>query len=177
LNGVDDDRNTAFVELMTHHQRKLFSYIYSLVPDLTDTDDLLQETNLVLWKKRQEYKLGTNFTAWACRVAFFNVQNFLRVKDRKHIFFSEELLAEISEMLEERNEVHSVYSILLISCLDKLSTASKTLLKIRYDGNHSIQQVAEQMGRSIGGVYNSLSQIRRKLWECVQSSLKEEGIQ
>jgi RNA polymerase sigma-70 factor (ECF subfamily) len=177
LNGVDDDRNTVFVELMTQHQRKLFSYIYSLVPNITDTDDLLQETNLVLWKKRQEYKLGTNFTAWACRIAFFNVQNFLRVKDRKHVFFSEELLSEISDIMEERNEVHTIYSILMINCLDKLSSASKQLLKLRYDGNHNIQQIAERMGRSVGSIYNSLSQIRRKLWECMQFSLKEERIQ
>ena len=129
LDSVERDRSAVFVELLTQHQRKLYSYIYSLIPNVTDSDDLLQETNLVLWNKRLEFKLGTNFTAWACRIAYLNVQNFLRAKGRSHAFFSEELLADISEFLDNRTEVHTIYSILMISCLEKLSSASRQLLK------------------------------------------------
>ena len=32
--------------LMTRHQRRIFSYIYALVPDRYDAEDLLQETSL-----------------------------------------------------------------------------------------------------------------------------------
>lgn len=175
MNSTDGDRNVVFVELLTQHQRKLFSYIYTLVPNVSDTDDLLQETNLVLWNKRSEFKLGTNFSAWACRIAYFKVQNYLRNKVNKHAFFSEEFLSEISELLVDRTEVHSIYSMLLINCLGKLSSASQQLLKLRYDGTRSIQQLAKEMGRSAGSIYNTLGQIRRKLWECVQHALEEEG--
>lgn len=175
MDSSEGDLNAVFVELLTQHQRKLFSYIYTLVPNVTDSDDLLQETNLVLWNKRQEYTLGTNFSAWACRIAYFNVQNFLRAKVRSHASFSEELLSDISDLLVDRSEVHTIYSVLLINCLGKLSSASQQLLKLRYDGNRSIQELAKQMGRSAGSIYNTLSQIRHKLWECVQHALKEEG--
>ena len=84
--------SAVFVELLTQHQRKLYGYIYTLVPNATDSDDLLQETNLVLWKKRSEYKLGTNFMAWACRIAFFNVQNFLKSKGRSRVCFQRRTL-------------------------------------------------------------------------------------
>jgi RNA polymerase sigma-70 factor, ECF subfamily len=105
------------------------------------------------------------------------VQNFLRSKVHKHAFFSEELLSEISDLLVDRTEVHTIHSMLLINCLGKLSSASQQLLKLRYDGNRSIQEVAKQMDRSAGSIYNTLSQIRRKLWECVQHTLEEEGSQ
>jgi RNA polymerase sigma-70 factor, ECF subfamily len=108
LESIEGDRSAVFVELLTQHQRKLFSYIYTLVPNVTDTDDLLQETNLVLWNKRLDFKLGTNFSAWACRIAYFNVQNFLRSKVHKHAFFSEELLSEISDLLVDRTEIHTI---------------------------------------------------------------------
>ncbi len=55
-----------------------------------------------------------------------------------------------------------------------MSSASQQLLKLRYDGTHSIQEVAKQLGRPVGSIYNSLSQIRLKLWECIQYALKEE---
>lgn len=171
----ENDRTTMFVELLTQHQRKLFSYIYTLVPCVTDSDDLLQETNLVLWNKREDYEPGTNFSAWAYRIAYFNVQNFLRAKGRCHSFFSEAFVSDVSDMLIDHAEVHTVQSMLMIGCLEKLSSASRQLLKLRYEGTHTIQEVAQQMGRPVGSLYNTLSQIRRKLWECIQHALKEEG--
>ena len=172
---IEDDRIAVFVELLTQHQRKLYGYIYTLVPNAADSDDLLQETNLVLWKKNLEYQLGTNFTAWAYRIAFLNVKNFIKTKGRSRIYFNEELLAQLSDLHFDRTNVHSIYSMLLIHCLGKLSSASQQLLKLRYDGNHSIQEVAKQLGRPVGSIYNSLSHIRLKLWECIQYALREEG--
>jgi RNA polymerase sigma-70 factor, ECF subfamily len=172
---IEGDRNAVFVELITQHQRKLYGYIYTLVPNAADSDDLLQETNLVLWKKNLEYQLGTNFMAWACRIAFFNVQNFMRTKGRNRVYFNEKLLSELSDLHINRTDVHTIHSMLLINCLGKLSSSSQQLLKLRYDGNNSIQEVAKQLGRPVGSIYNSLRQIRLKLWECIQYALKEEG--
>ena len=41
----------------------------SVLPNRTDVDDLLQETNLVLWREFESFEIGTNFTAWAYRIA------------------------------------------------------------------------------------------------------------
>jgi RNA polymerase sigma-70 factor, ECF subfamily len=175
VDRIEGDRNAAFVELLTHHQRKLYGFIYSLVPNASDADDLLQETNIVLWNKNHEYSLGTNFMTWACRIAFLKVKNFMRAKNRSRLYFNEKLLSELSDMRIDRTEVHTIHSILLINCLGKLSSESRELLKLRYDGIHSIQEVAKQLGRPVGSLYNTLSQIRLKLWECIRYALKEEG--
>ena len=175
MDRIEGDRNAVFVELLTQHQRKLYGFIYSLVPNSSDADDLLQETNIVLWNKNLEYKLGTNFMTWACGVAFFKVKNFLKTKNRSRLYFNEKLISELSDLRMDRTEYHTIHSILLINCLGKLSSDSQELLKLRYDGNHSIQEVAKQLGRPVGSLYNTLSQIRLKLWECIRYALKEEG--
>jgi len=172
----EDDRRAVFVELLTQHQRKLYSYIYSLVPNAADSDDLLQETNLVLWKKANGYKLGTNFMAWACQIAFFNVQKFLTTKGRSRVYFNEELLAQLAELHLDHADSHAIYSMLLISCLEKLSEGSKLLLKLRYDGNHEMQDIAEQVKRPVASLYNSLSNIRFKIMKCIKYALKDEGL-
>ena len=64
MDHIEDDGSIAFVELLTQHQRSLYGYIYTMVRNSSDSDDILQETNLVLWKKRLEYKTGTSFIAW-----------------------------------------------------------------------------------------------------------------
>ncbi|MGD0654369.1 MAG: sigma-70 family RNA polymerase sigma factor [Thermoguttaceae bacterium] len=175
MDYIKGDRNAVFVELLTQNQRKLYGFIYSLVPNSSDADDILQETNIVLWNKNFEYQLGTNFMTWACRIAFLKVKNFLRTKNRSRLYFNEKLLSELSDMRIDRTELHTIHSMLLINCLEKLPLKSRELLKLRYDGNHSIQEVAKQMGRPVGSLYNTLSQIRLKLWECIRFALTEEG--
>jgi RNA polymerase sigma-70 factor (ECF subfamily) len=169
-----DDRSAVFVELLTQHQRKLYGYIYTLVHNSADSDDLLQQTNLVLWRKHLEYKIGTNFMAWACRIAFFNVQNFLKSKGRSRVYFNEELLSKLADLKVDRAEVHTLHAMTLVYCLEKLSSASQQLLKLCYDGNHSIQEVAKQLGRPVGSMYTTLCRIRLKLWGCIQNALTEE---
>jgi RNA polymerase sigma-70 factor (ECF subfamily) len=171
----EDDQGAAFVEMLTQHQRSLYGYIFSLVRNSSDSDDLLQETNLVLWNKRLEFKLGTNFMAWACKIAFNKVQNFLKSRGRSRVHFNENLLCKLSDMQIDRSEVHMIKYTMLIYCLEKLSSKSKELLKLCYDENHSIQEVAKQLGRPVGSIYNTLSQIRLKLWKCIHYALKEEG--
>jgi RNA polymerase sigma-70 factor, ECF subfamily len=175
MDHIEGDRNAIFVELLTQHQRKLYGFIYTLVPNASDADDLLQETNIVLWNKNLEYKLGTNFLTWACRVAFLKVKNFLRTKNRSRLYFNEKILSEFADIRVGRAEVHTIHSMLLINCLEKLSAESQKLLRLRYDSNHTIQEVANEMGRPAGSLYNTLSQIRLKLWECIRFALKEEG--
>ena len=66
----ETERRKQLVALMTQHQRRIFSYIYTLVPDRYDAEDLLQETSLVICEKFDEFKPGTDFVAWACQIAY-----------------------------------------------------------------------------------------------------------
>src|SRR2546430_12593207 len=75
---ADDPTNEAdarkrLMVLMTRHQRQIFSYIYVLVPNRSDAEDLLQETSLVICEKFHEFREGTDFVAWACQIAYWRV--------------------------------------------------------------------------------------------------------
>jgi RNA polymerase sigma-70 factor, ECF subfamily len=169
------DPDAAFVEIITQHQRILYGYIYTLVRNSADADDLLQETNLVLWNKRSECILVKNFSAWACRIAFFKVQNFLKTRSRSRVCFNENLISKISEMQIDNVDMHTINSALLVNCLEKLSSSSQQLLKLCYDENQTIQEVAKQLDRPVGSIYNGLRQIRLKLWKCIKYAIIKDG--
>ncbi len=40
-----------FVQLFTKWQRRLFLFILAQVPNLVEAEEILQETNLVIWRK------------------------------------------------------------------------------------------------------------------------------
>jgi RNA polymerase sigma-70 factor, ECF subfamily len=170
----EGDVSCAFVELLIQHQRMLYGYIFNLIPNAADSEDLLQDTNLTLWKKRREFQPESSFMAWACQTAFFKIKNFVKIKGRSRVFFNDSLLDKISEMQLERAEINTIHSTMLVFCLEKLSASSQELLKLCYDEDHSIKDIADQLGRPIGSVYSSLSQIRLKLWKCIKRAFTEE---
>jgi len=61
-----DDR-TEFIQQLTAAKPALFRYIVTLLADVHNANNVLQETNPTLWTKADEFTLGTNFFAWARR--------------------------------------------------------------------------------------------------------------
>jgi RNA polymerase sigma-70 factor (ECF subfamily) len=47
----ETESRKRLMALVTRHQRQIFAYIYTLVPDRPDAEDLLQETCVVICDK------------------------------------------------------------------------------------------------------------------------------
>jgi RNA polymerase sigma-70 factor (ECF subfamily) len=58
------------IRQISQHQAALLAYVLTLHPDRSEAQDILQETNVVLWQKIDEFRDGTNFKAWAFRIAY-----------------------------------------------------------------------------------------------------------
>src|SRR5436309_15494535 len=96
--------------LMTRHQRQIFSYIYVLVPNRNDAEDLLQETSVVICEKFHEFREGTDFVAWACQIAFWRVRYSRQKFARAKVVFNQDILEAVAEttamMVDEMDERH-----------------------------------------------------------------------
>src|SRR6185295_13104725 len=82
----------AFVRLMTEHQGRLFGYIFSLLGDPDAANDVLQEANVILWRDSREFRPGSNFKAWAFRVAHFQVMAFRQRQIRDRLVFEDDMI-------------------------------------------------------------------------------------
>jgi RNA polymerase sigma-70 factor (ECF subfamily) len=51
------------VQLLVTHQSVIRAFVISLLPGVSETDDVIQNTNEILWTKRESFELGTNFKA------------------------------------------------------------------------------------------------------------------
>ena len=168
------DQKAEFAEQLARHQGQLLGYIYSLVRDLDDADDLFQQTSLVLWDKFDQFDPSRSFVAWACGVARYEVMRFLRARSRDRLYFSDELsLALIEaqetleqERLEERREA-------LAGCMKKLRERDKDLLEACYGRTAGVREAAQASGRSSQSIHNSLRRIRRALFDCVRRSIAQ----
>ncbi len=95
MNG--DDRNERFIRSLTDHQSGLFVYLVSLLGDVHEARNILQETNLVLWRRSSEFADGTDFGAWSRTIAHYQLLAYLRDKKRDRHVFDVELLSQLAE--------------------------------------------------------------------------------
>src|SRR5688500_10238609 len=85
-----------FVRLLGENQRRISLYVMGLVPNWNDAEEIVQETTVVLWQEFAEFESGSNFAAWACKVAYFGVLAWRKRRSREKLQFSSEFLASIS---------------------------------------------------------------------------------
>ncbi len=166
-----------FVRQLTNCQGVLQSFITSLMPGHPDTADVLQETNLVLWEKMDEFEPGTNFRAWAFTVARFKALGHLKkCRNSKLLLFDDELLARICEAATERDlELHDAKVHALTQCMAELKPKDQELVNVRYHSRQTLEHYAKQVSRPVASLYVTLGRLRTVLRRCIKSRLKQEG--
>jgi RNA polymerase sigma-70 factor (ECF subfamily) len=158
---------------MTRHQRQIFAYIYTLVPDRHDAEDLLQETSVVVCDKFDEFAPGTDFVAWACQIAWWRIRYARQKFARAKVVFDDEVLEKVAHtaaaMRHELDERHEV----LAGCLQKLAPRDRELLLTRYEPGCGVAEAAERTGRSMDAAYKALNRLRKLLHDCVTDALAQ----
>ena len=167
-------RTERYVQQLTDCQSRLYAYILMLLPDHAAAADVLQETNLVLWRKAGEFVEGTEFGAWACRIAHYQVLASFRDKGRDRLVFDQQLLNDLSAEAETLSGELSDRRRILRLCMSRLGDRQRELLGRRYESGWSIKQIAREFGQSPGAVATSLYRTRNELLLCIQESLHAE---
>lgn len=167
-NQVDEE----FVRNLTGQQHRLYGLILSLLPDPNSARDVLQETNVVLWRKAGEFLPGSNFEAWASKIAYLQVLAFRsqRARDR-HRFFDEELLGTLFHDSQEISPAGDVRTSALEQCLEQLPVHEQELLRRRYADGGSVKHLASESGKSSNAMRVALFRLRHALLECIERRL------
>jgi RNA polymerase sigma-70 factor (ECF subfamily) len=161
-----------FVRLVSDCQVRLRAYTSSLLYGASDVDDILQEVVALLWCKIAEYQPGTNFGAWACRVAYLKVHEFRRSRPRE-FGWSDEFLETLAIDAENCDDELNDQGQLLQDCLrTALDDSERALVLSRYQPNCSVKDLAKEAGVSEVTLRKRLRNALRELEICL--SLKRE---
>ncbi|MEM1293711.1 MAG: sigma-70 family RNA polymerase sigma factor, partial [Verrucomicrobiota bacterium] len=139
--------NDEFLALVERHQGQIYGFVLSLIGDPHVARDVLQEVNLVLWKKSKTFKMGTNFRAWAFKIARLQVlaQRKVLARDSKRLLFSDELLDTFASEAEEIDDSYEQRSTALQHCLKKLPERQRNVVIKRYLHGVSVAQIATEL--------------------------------
>lgn len=172
-----DSEHSQFARLIAQHQRAVHAYIFAQVPRWSDADEIWQETSVRLWLSFDKYEPGTNFVAWAIRVAHFEVLTWRKKSSRSKVVFSLKLVQALeSEQSQLSSESAEERRLALDHCLQRCSKSQRDLLRKFYAGESSVQEIASQLKRSSEAVYKSIQRTRQALRRCIELRLSDESV-
>jgi RNA polymerase sigma-70 factor, ECF subfamily len=160
-----------FVTQLTAAQGALYAYVCALLGGSRDAADVLQETNLVLWRKADQFNAALSFNAWAYKIAFLQVMAHRKKQatDRHQFTLSEDSLAKIAARMEPYSETFAQRMRLLDECIAKLSHYQRELIRLRYIERLGVNSISSSLQKSENSVAAALYRARRALIDCVET--------
>lgn len=170
---ADTDRHAELVTLISANQMRLLAYVYSLTANRQAAEEIVQATNLIIWKKADLYQPGTNFIAWAFKIARLQILEHREKAGRDKLVFSQELVDELAQEVTRRGSFDNLLERqeALSVCIEKLPPSRQELLWLRYRDALSLSDIAKRIDRSTKATAVLMHRLRQLLLDCIQRQL------
>ena len=160
---------SAFDIIYKKYSRRLYGFVYRYLKQETDTEEIVQEVFIKIWKSRDKIDVYSSFESFLFTIAHNATINLLKKKatGQKYIEHVKSLqcIQETYELTDEihYNELKDKYQ----NLLDELSPRQKEIFQLSRDEGLSNREIAEKLGISVQTVKNhlvvSLSVLKNRL--------------
>lgn len=161
----------AFRELISEYKERLYWHIRNMVKDHDDSDDILQNTFLKIYRNIGQFKGDSKLYSWMYRIATNESITFLNKKARRLQITSEELQNQIIDNLEsdvyfEGDEIKLKLQKAIASLPDK----QQQVFNMKYFEELKYREMAEILETSEGALKASYHIASKKIEEYLKSN-------
>ena len=82
---IQSQQYQLFQREYLQNRKKIFTFIFFLVGNRADADDIFQDACVVMWKKFDSFKPGTSFVAWAKQICRNLVMDYRKKRKRRKV--------------------------------------------------------------------------------------------
>jgi len=158
---------TAFAALLDRHLPHVRTFLALRAPVPQLVDELAHDTFVFAYRHLDEFAPGTSFRAWLRAIAWnllrAEVQRFARERVQLERFAAWQLEAWTAAAPEPSAEAEH-----LLDCVGELPEPLRQLVALKYQEEHSGEEIAGRLGRSAVWVRVSLFRVRQLLRDCVE---------
>jgi RNA polymerase sigma-70 factor, ECF subfamily len=161
-----------YSEIVERYQTKLFVYIYRLVGNKEEAEDLLQDVFVKAYKNLNSYDISRKFSSWIYRIAHNESVNYIKRKSLKK-FISFETITSSKDKLDSSSEeegadkawIRKEVSKEVSEAIGRLPFKYKQVLTLRYYSDQSYEEIAEILGKPVNTVGTLINRAKKKLVE------------
>ena len=164
--------NYAFDLLVKRYKDPLMNFVFRFVGEKNESEDIVQETFLRLFKNKHYYKEIAKFSTWIYTIAGNLAKTELRKRKRRKLFsishyMSTEKDYDIPDSgTSPESDTNSIITDKIIQgAIDKLSPKFKQVIILRDIQGFSYEEIAEIVNIPLGTVKSRVNRARLKLQE------------
>src|SRR5690606_8311734 len=129
----------AFGEIFDRHSTALYRFAYSLTHDVTEAQELVQETFVTAWRRLADIRLvGDSMLPWLLVACRYHSQNLNRSRIRRvHVPLDEDVRSVSSERLEVDHLAHSEELEWVMDAVRQLGETDRRIVELCFYEGHS----------------------------------------
>ena len=162
----ESSRNMALHHLIQKYQQKLYWHIRKIVISHDDTDDVLQNTFIKVWKGLAGFKEESQLFTWLYRIATNESLSFLKQKARANTTSIHPIEYQLSKSLESDTFFSGdQIQLKLQQAILTLPEKQRIVFNMRYYEEMPYEQMSEVLETSVGALKASYHIAAKKIEE------------
>jgi len=169
----------GFVHLVDRYKDRLVNFVYRFLNDMTDAEDLVQETFLKVYKKKHSYREIAKFSTWIYTIAGNLARSELRKRKRRKTYtmsalsFEDQEFTPVDTGKDTEGIVFNSYAgEEIMRAIEQLPEPFKTITILRDIQELSYEDISTILDIPMGTVKSRVNRARLKLQETL-SYLRE----
>ncbi|PKA83919.1 RNA polymerase sigma-70 factor (ECF subfamily) [Ulvibacter sp. MAR_2010_11] len=149
-------KETAFRELVSLYKERLYWHVRKILLDHDDTDDVLQNTFIKIFRNIDKFKGDSKLYTWMYRIATNEALTFLSKKAKRAGTSSEEVMNHAISNLE--SDVYfegSEIQLQLQKAIATLPPRQQLIFNMKYFDDITYEDLSEVLDTSVGGLKSS----------------------
>jgi len=170
-------KEEQFVRLFVRYERELRGFAMTLLPNVVDAEDVVQDACVAMWQKIGDLQDESVFRPWAYSFVRFTALNKARKRNRSPLVFSEELVNTLASESESEADLAQAEFDALQTCLKKLPTHQRdVVLQYYHSASAGMAEIASSLQKNVDALYKILQRTREALRLCIERQLARDGL-
>lgn len=167
----ESTRNLAFHRLVKTYQERLYWHIRKILLSHDDTDDVLQNTFIKVWKGIDSFREESSLYTWLYRIATNEAITFLNSKKRRMFLPINEVSEYLMENLTsdpyfEGDELQKK----LHQAVIQLPEKQRIVFNMKYFDDMKYEEMSKILDTSVGALKASYHHAAKKVEEYIKNS-------
>lgn len=161
-----DNPEIVFKQIVHDYSEQLYWHVHGIIGDHDDTDDLLQDIFMKIWKGLPSFRGDSGLFTWVWRIATNEALGYLRKKRVRAALQFQSLDAQAERVIDSDPWFNGdAAQRELFKAIATLPEKQKAVFNMRYFEDLSYEQISEITGTSVGALKASYFHATRKIKE------------